>query len=178
MNKAIRTCLLTTPLLLAACATLPEGPSVLSLPGTGKSFEAFRADDAECRQYAASSIGGSSASDAQANSAVKSAAVGTAVGALAGAVVGGHRGAGAGAGMGLLVGALGGSAAGDMSGRTLQQRYDNAYVQCMYAKGDRVPAAGYTRNTERRAYAPAAAAPGVNYPPPPPGYEQAPPPPR
>jgi hypothetical protein len=36
----------------AACASSPTGPSVLVLPGTGKSFEQFRADDARCRQIA------------------------------------------------------------------------------------------------------------------------------
>ena len=33
-------------LALGACTTLPTGPSILALPGTGKSFDQFRADDA------------------------------------------------------------------------------------------------------------------------------------
>jgi len=37
-------------LLLAGCSTLPTDPDVLVLPGTGKSNEQFRSDDASCRQ--------------------------------------------------------------------------------------------------------------------------------
>lgn len=43
--------------LLAGCATAPTGPHVLVLPGTDKSFDQFRADEQECRQYAHSQIG-------------------------------------------------------------------------------------------------------------------------
>ena len=32
--------------LLAGCASLPSGPSVMSLPGSRKNFDEFRADDA------------------------------------------------------------------------------------------------------------------------------------
>jgi hypothetical protein len=39
-------------LLLSACATAPTGPSVMVLPGSGKSFEQFQAEDAACRQWA------------------------------------------------------------------------------------------------------------------------------
>jgi hypothetical protein len=72
-------------LALAGCASAPpSGPGVLVLPGSGKSFDAFRADDTECRNFASSQIGE----------------------------------------------------------RTLQQRYDFGYQQCMYAKGHKVPVAG------------------------------------
>jgi len=45
----------TTPLLLlaaalAACSTIPAGPSVLVLPGSDKDFQHFRDDDLACRQ--------------------------------------------------------------------------------------------------------------------------------
>jgi hypothetical protein len=44
--------------LASACATgPPTGPSVMVLPGTGKTFEQFQADDAACRQWAAQSVG-------------------------------------------------------------------------------------------------------------------------
>jgi hypothetical protein len=43
--------------LLAGCATAPTGPHVLVLPGTGKSFDQFRADEQECRQYAQAQVG-------------------------------------------------------------------------------------------------------------------------
>jgi hypothetical protein len=36
--------------LISGCATLPEGPSITALPGTGKSLEEFRAADDACRQ--------------------------------------------------------------------------------------------------------------------------------
>lgn len=42
--------------LLGGCATAPTGPHVLVLPGTGKSFDQFRGDEQECRQYARSQI--------------------------------------------------------------------------------------------------------------------------
>lgn len=38
--------------LLSACSTMPSGPSVLVLPGTGKDFERFHKDDLMCRQLA------------------------------------------------------------------------------------------------------------------------------
>ena len=44
-------------LLLTGCATIPGGPSVMVLPGAGKSFEQFQAEDFVCRQWAAQQIG-------------------------------------------------------------------------------------------------------------------------
>ncbi|MDG0067765.1 hypothetical protein MMB92_27795, partial [Burkholderia sp. IO2] len=83
--------------LLGACAYLPSGPSVMALPGTGKSFDQFRADDGSCRQYAFQQSGGVSAGQASTASAVGSAAVGTALGAAAGAAFNGGTGAAVGA---------------------------------------------------------------------------------
>lgn len=42
--------ILISVLLLSACSTLPSGPSVLVLPGVGKSFDQFHSDDQSCRQ--------------------------------------------------------------------------------------------------------------------------------
>jgi hypothetical protein len=163
-------------LLLGACATIPEGPGVLVLPGTGKGFDEFRANDLECRQYAGSQIG-TSPSDAAVNDGVKSAAVGAAVGAVAGALIGGGRGAGAGAGAGLIVGGAAGAGSGQQSGRYLQQRYDFAYQQCMYARGNRVPVSGRFEASSRGYPAPAPQqSPAVTPPPPPPGSPPPPPP--
>jgi hypothetical protein len=131
------------PLLFAlgACATYaPTGPSAMVLPGTGKSFDQFRADDMECRQYASLQAG--SQDQAATDSTVKSAALGTAVGAVAGAAMGGRDGAGAGAGMGLIAGTLAGTGAGSASAREMQRRYDIGYQQCMYAKGHKLPVSG------------------------------------
>lgn len=66
-------------LLAAACVTAPSGPSVLVLPGSAKSFEQFRADDYECRQYAGFQVNGTTPERAAEQSGVKSAAIGTAV---------------------------------------------------------------------------------------------------
>jgi hypothetical protein len=161
---------------IAACTTLPTGPSRLALPGAGKSFDQFRADDAGCRQYALENSGATPA-QVQEASGIKSAVVGTAIGAAAGAAIGGTgRDAGVGAGVGLLAGTLAGTAAGNQSGYMLQRRYDDSYTQCMYAKGHRVAVPG------GMIYSPPTAAPPAYYapspglaPPPPPG--SAPPPP-
>lgn len=127
-------------LLLGACTVIPTGPSVMVLPGTGQPFERFRADDMECRQYAQYQIGGKTAGDSAKESAITSAAVGTAVGALAGAAIGGDsKGAAIGAGAGLLMGSATGTDASRASTVGTQRQYDNAYIQCMYAKGHRVP---------------------------------------
>lgn len=130
-------------LVLAGCATAPSGPSVLVLPGSAKSFEQFRADDYECRQYASFQVNGTTPDKAAADSGVKSAVVGTAVGAIADGLLGGHDGAATGAGAGLMVGALAGTGAAQGSQRNAQQRYDHAFQQCMYAKGHKVPVEGY-----------------------------------
>jgi hypothetical protein len=158
-------------LALAGCASVPTGPSVMVLPGSGKSFDQFRFDDYECRQYAHVQSGGATANQAAANSGVASAAVGAAVGTVAGAAIGGSEGAGVGAGLGLATGALAGTGAAAQSGATAQHRYDIGYQQCMYAKGHKIPMAA-SRYDRRSSYRQATPPP----PPPPPGTP--PPPPR
>lgn len=148
--------------LVAGCATTPTGPGILVLPGSGKSFDQFRFDEYECRQYAHAQVGGSTASQAATDAGVKSAVAGTAIGTLAGAAIGGHQGAGVGAGVGLAAGSLAGAGAAESSGRTLQQRYDFAYTQCMYAKGHKIPMA----RADAERYSPR---PRSTPPPPPPG---------
>ncbi|MFZ1546878.1 MAG: YMGG-like glycine zipper-containing protein [Candidatus Nitrotoga sp.] len=143
MNNILRySSVLATVLVLSACSSFPTGPGMLVLPGTGKSFDQFRIDEADCRQYASSQIGGKTANDAATESGMKSAVVGTAIGAAAGTLIGGHNSAGIGAGTGLLIGSVAGADTGDGSGRYLQQRYDFAFQQCMYAKGHLVPVLG------------------------------------
>jgi len=167
--------LLALPLLVAACTTLPDGPSVMVLPGTTKSFDQFRADDVDCRNYALQSVGGVTPSQAAAQSGVGSAVVGTAIGAAAGAAIGGHDGAAVGAGTGLLIGSAAGTGAAYTSGYALQRRYDVAYVQCMYAKGHRVPVSGRVyREPWPERYVPQSLPPGI--PPPPAGMPPPPPP--
>lgn len=131
-------------LALAGCAVAPPtGPSVMAMPGQGKSFDAFRADDAVCRQYAAQQTGIAPAEAAN-QSLVGSAAVGTVLGAAAGAAIGaaaGNPAAGAaiGAGSGAVLGTGAGLGAAQYSGGSAQYRYDVGYVQCMSAKGESTP---------------------------------------
>lgn len=130
--------------ILAGCASIPNGPSVAVMPAPGKSFEQFNAEDNVCRQFAQNSIG-TSANQASTDAEMKSIAVGTAIGAAAGAISGGHQGAGSGAAVGMLGGAAIGSGEARYSGRETQRRYDIAYEQCMYAKGNQLPQASAYR---------------------------------
>jgi hypothetical protein len=75
-------------LVFAACTTLPSAPSVMALPGAGKTVAQFRADDYGCRQFA------------------------------------------------------GGESGGRSSAYEEQRGYDGTYMQCMYAKGHKVPVGG------------------------------------
>ena len=175
-------------LVLGGCVSMPTGPSVMVLPGSSKSFDQFRADDMECRQFAHYQVGGATTDSAAADSALKSAAIGTAIGAVAGAAIGGRGGAATGAGVGLLGGSMAGAGAAGTSQYALQRRYDNGYVQCMYAKGHKVPTAGrYEGSSGARPMSryetpppPPANAPAPSYgssiPPPPAGTPPPPPP--
>jgi hypothetical protein len=145
MMKNRRIIFLVILLLVASgCATIPTGPSVMVLPPPEKPFEQFQADDAACRQFAYAQVGGVTGQEAARRSAVSSAAVGTVLGAAAGAAIGsvsGNFGAGAaiGAGSGLLLGSAAGSGYASGSYYEAQHRYDIAYMQCMYAKGNQIP---------------------------------------
>jgi hypothetical protein len=175
VNLRLRISLMMAALATAGCTTFPTGPSVMALPGNRMNFDQFRADDHECRIYAAQSVGGPDAQQAAVGSNVKSAAIGTAVGAVAGAAMGGSRGAGVGAGTGLLFGTVAGAGTADASGHTIQQRYDVGYTQCMYAKGHMVPVSGrFTSSPQGPTYAPPPA-PGTYAPPPAPGTYSPPP---
>ncbi len=128
---------------LSGCATTPTGPSVLVLPAPGKPFEVFQSDDAVCRQWASQQIGVQPGESAN-KTLVSGTAVGTLLGAGLGMAIGAATGQfGAGLGIGAASGAIVGTAAGigPASGTQweAQRRYDNAYVQCMYSKGNQVP---------------------------------------
>lgn len=164
---------------VSGCATLPTGPSVRVMPAPGKPFELFMADDVLCRRWAEQAIG-ISPQEVQNQNTVSGVAVGTIAGAGVGGLMGaasGNVGAGAaiGAGTGLLLGSAIGSDSGWESAELQQRRYDNAYVQCMYAKGNQVP--GVVRRYQRRMSAPPPPPPpGYNYESPPPGNNYTPPP--
>lgn len=153
MNSRIRWAAILTTVSLGGCATIPSGPSILVLPGSGKTFDQFQADNVVCRQFAEAQVGGTGASAALEKSQVKSAAAGALVGGALGAAAAGGRGAGIGAASGLAFGSLVGSEAGSSSSSEFQRRYDNAYAQCMYAKGNQIPVAGQ-RPTTMRSYPP------------------------
>ena len=134
-----------------ACAVQPLGPTARVMPAPGKPFEVFAQDQAMCKQFAdGETDGGAIMSNVR---QLGAAAVTTALGA-------GVRG-GRGAGIGAALGAIGGAAiAGRGSARdgmSLQGRYDLAYAQCMFARGNQV--AGMARAI---ASAPAHG-PGVSY---------------
>jgi hypothetical protein len=162
---------------LAACAApMPSGPGVMVLPGSGKNFDQFRLDDYECRQYASAQIDGKTPDQAASDAGGRSAALGAVVGGLAGAALGGNSGSAvAGAALGTAGGALAGTGSGSQSGRTLQQRYDVGYQQCMYAKGHQIPMASRYDRSSRPAAAPAASRPSIPPPPPPSGTPPPPP---
>lgn len=149
---------------LAGCATVPAGPSVMVLPAPEKPFEQFQRDDASCRQWALQQVG-VGPGDAVNDRLIRGAAVGTLIGTGAGVAIGaasGHAGAGAaiGAGTGLLAGTAMATDPAYATGMELQRRYDAAYQQCMYAKGNQIPL--HRRDTRKTRPLPP--------PPPPPGY--------
>jgi hypothetical protein len=161
--------------LVAGCVSMPSGPRVMVLPGTGKSFDQFRIDDGQCRQYAYYQAGGQTPDQAAAQAGVGTAVIGTAVGAAAGAAFGGSQGAAIGAGTGLLFGSAVGSSNAYASSYELQGRYDSAYIQCMYALGNKVPAYGVPAQARMIENRPPPAPPANQPPPPPAGAPPAPP---
>jgi hypothetical protein len=158
--------------VLQGCAVTPAGPSVLVLPGSQKSQAQFQADLTGCLQQAEAQVAPSVA--AANNQAAATAVVGTAIGAAIGALLGygsyggyggygggGHyanQGAAWGAGAGLMYGSVLGGSGSQAANAGLQQRYDNAFAQCMLLRGNQSPGL----MSDRRAL------PAL--PPPPPGY--------
>ena len=127
-------------LLVSGCAQTPLGPTVQVMPGPGKSFDQFTYDQAGCKQFAEGAVAGQ-AQNANTRG-IGAAALTTGLAAGLGAAIGGGRGAGIGAASGALGGA---GIGGGMSSREqggIQAQYDNAFAQCMYAKGNMVPGYG------------------------------------
>ena len=156
-------------LVLQGCAVAPAGPSVLVLPGAQKTQTQFQADQAGCQQQAQAQVAPSV--DAANNQAAATAVVGTAIGAAVGALIGyggyggyGHyanQAAAWGAGAGMMYGGAVGSSSSQASNLGLQQRYDNAFAQCMVLRGNQMPGvASYRRPM------PAVPPPPPNHPPP------------
>lgn len=170
--------------MLAACVTVPPGPSQPSLPGSGKAWDQFQADDASCRQMAAAR--GGVPSEAAAQAGAGSAVAGTVLGAAIGGLLGGGEGAAVGAGMGLFTGSVVGTGYAQNAAVVTQQSYDRVYFQCMYAYGHRIPVPAAFASSMRQGSV--QAAPRVATPPPnaaipprdapPPGWSSAAPPPN
>jgi hypothetical protein len=159
-------------LLTSACATVPTGPSVMVLPGSGKNFDQFQIDDSLCRQWAAQQTGTNTQQTAT-NNTVAGAAIGTVLGAAAGAALGAAAGspatgAAVGAGVGLLGGTTVGASNAYAAAGNVQQRYDAAYMQCMYAKGNQIPVARGSAPSMSAPPPPPPASRAVSAPPPPP----------
>jgi hypothetical protein len=123
--------------LLAGCAQMPVGPTIAAMPPPGKPFEAFIGDDQMCRNWAASSVGpaGNVANNQMATATV----AGALLGAAAGALGGDSSDAAAGAAIGTALGAGAGSSMSSGTAWSAQRRYDIAYQQCMFAKGNVIP---------------------------------------
>ena len=153
-------------LLLGGCVTQPTGPSVAVMPSPHKPFEVFREDQAICKEYASQQVAGQSQMGN--NQQVLTGVAGTVLGAGLGAAIGGGRGAAIGAGAGALGGTAVGASQAERTTMSVQQRYNIAYEQCMYSRGNQVP--GYVQPAPQ-GYAPPPP------PPPPPGYPPPPPPP-
>jgi hypothetical protein len=158
---------LSTVALLGGCATQPMGPSMPVMPAQGKSMDAFQQDENYCDQYASDRASGKVQ---QANNEqLQRGVVGGALGAGLGALAGNTEGALIGGGIGAILGST--SGAGYDQAR-VQRVYDNAYGQCMTARGNDV--AMMRRHPPRwRGYPPP---PSGDYPPPPGDYPPPPPP--
>lgn len=155
--------------LLTGCATLPTGPNVLVLPGSGKEFDEFQLDDAVCRQWASQQVG-TTKKQAATEAPVTGAVVGTSLGGAGGAAVGAAAGSPAtGAAVGSGVETAAGAECGAGAEWRLQRRYDMAYMQCMYAKGNLIPVRESFQQPPTSAQPGSSAPPPLDVPPPPPG---------
>ena len=155
--------IVTVLLLFTGCATAPLGPTVQVMPSPGKPFAKFQTESEECQAWAFQQMGGQEAVDRINANAVLYGIIGGAIGAGIGALSGASwgygprstrryaaHGAAMGAGIGTAAGAAQGAAASAYSSLQLQMIYDDAYVQCMYSKGNQVP--GSVPNYEREHY--------------------------
>jgi hypothetical protein len=123
-------------LLISGCASTPPGPTVRVIPAPRRPFTVFQDDEIVCKHQAATQVAAEPGETNWTHAGV--AGLGTLLGAGLGAAIGGGKGAAIGAAGGLL----GGSALGEVSASTsessTQQRYDNAYAACQYARGNTV----------------------------------------
>src|SRR5438105_85263 len=156
----------TAVVLLAGCATRPLGPTVPVFPAAYKPFDVFQRDQFECGQFASAQVAGGA--EAVNNRAVGATVVGTALGLALGAATGNGRAATTGAVAGGVIGAAVGANESARGEAGLQRRYNIAYSQCMYSRGNQV--AGYQAYAAPPPPPPGGYPPPGNYPPPGAGY--------
>ena len=129
MKQTPNALMLAIPLFVTSCTSMPMGPTVLAMQGTGKSFAQFGKDDTVCRKFAGLQAKGMPPDQA----------------ALLSGLLSSHGGAAAVAGV---------ESTGE-SGETAQELYNIAYIQCMYEQGHRVPVPGHVLFEDRQeAYPP------------------------
>jgi hypothetical protein len=141
IHKMTCSTVIATAFLMSGCAVTPTNTMVQAMPGPGKSFQAFQDDLGACKTFAGQQVAG------QAEALNQRAAAGAVLSTVLGAAVGGAASqTGAGAGIGAAAGsAIGTAVASDATAAAqqgLQGQYDNAFSQCMYARGNIVPGFG------------------------------------
>lgn len=114
MKRAL--CAAVVGIVAAGCATTPTSPRVLVLPGAKKSLAQFQGDDTACRRWAGQQL------DAAVNEPASAATRAGTEPATAPPLA-----------------AFGAAAVVQRDHWSSQDRYDVAYLQCMYASGNRVP---------------------------------------
>jgi hypothetical protein len=122
---------------LAGCVAPPAAPMIPVIPGPGKSFAVFDADQAACEQYASAQL--APTVFAYNKFSVGSIALTAALGAGIGAAAAGGSGAATGAAAGAAFGTAANAVAASRSQSSLQQRYDILYASCMVHHGNRLP---------------------------------------
>lgn len=119
------------PALLAACAQVPNNPTIDVVPMPGQSWTSFSAN----RDYCISEAKKRVSADAHRNNTtgILGGIATTVIGAGIGAAAGGGMGAAIGAGSGAFAGAAGGGMYSASGNSSLQQTFNIGYVQCMQA---------------------------------------------
>ena len=159
-------------LLLGGCATQPLGPTARVLPAPGKPFEVFAQDQSLCKGFADGEVAGGAevANLKQFGAAALSVALGAGLGAATAGGQSNHHhyyrnhhhnqgqnGPATGAAIGAIAGAISAGRGSSVEQGNLQGRYDTAYTQCMFSRGNQIP--GMTPAPSRRVAAVAARSP-------------------
>lgn len=139
MSRILVTSALLAAAVLGGCATEPMGPTARVLPAPGKPFEAFASDQSLCKQFAGGEVrGGAELADLKRlGGAMLTAGLGTGLGAA----IDRRQSPQIGAALGGIMGASTGANGSARDQNDLQYRYDLAYTQCMYSRGNQVAGA-------------------------------------